>query len=185
MLTALILPAVALAGGGVALQDDVCIIKIDFYSAHFTAYQPDTRGNEQFCEDLPDTGTTLFVLDYLHGSLKEVPVDFRIIKDSTGLGQFARLEHIQALEDIEQHTVFYRPPTIEVGGSYQVEHDFLDAGDYVGIVSAGHPSNDKTYYAVFPFTVGAVNYSLWLSLAAIFAATVFLVVWRKNKPHSN
>ena len=83
------------AGGGVVLEDDVCIIWIDFYSAHFTAYQPDSSGNEQFCEDLPDTGETIFVLDYLHQSLKEVPVDFRIIRDVTGLGRYARLEQVQ------------------------------------------------------------------------------------------
>ena len=67
-------PAVGIqAGGGLVLEDDVCIIWIDFYSAHFTAYQPGSSGNEQFCEDLPDTGETIFVLDYLHQSLKEVP----------------------------------------------------------------------------------------------------------------
>jgi len=175
-LVALVLPVSGLAGGGVALQDDVCIIKIDFYSAHFTAYQPDTSGNEQFCEDLPDIGTTIFVLDYLHGSLKEVPVDFRIIRDATGMGQFVRLEHIQALDDIEQHTVFYKRPTVEVDGSYSVEHRFAETGDYVGIVSAGHPTNDKTYYAVFPFTVGAVNYSWWLGLAVAVIAALFLLL---------
>ena len=70
-ITAMMLPAgVALAGGGMVLKDDACIIEIDFYSAHFTAYQPQTRGNEQFCQQLPDLGETLFVLDYLHPSLR-------------------------------------------------------------------------------------------------------------------
>jgi len=185
LLPTLLLPSLAIAGGGVALQDDVCIIKIDFYSAHFTAYQPDTSGNEQFCEDLPDTGATIFVLDYLHDSLKEVPVDFRIIKDATEMGQFVRLDHIEALEDIEQHTVFYRPPSVEIDGSYQVEYAFVEAGDYVGIVSAGHPTNDKTYYAVFPFTVGALNYSLGFGLAAFLIAAVLLVVRLKKQSHSS
>ncbi len=77
----LLVPTQTWAGGGVILRDDVCIITIGFYEAHFTAYQPQTRGNEEFCEDLPDLGETLFVLDYLHTSMKEVPIDFRIIKD--------------------------------------------------------------------------------------------------------
>jgi hypothetical protein len=184
-LAASLTPTISQAGGGVALQDDVCIIKIDFYSAHFTAYQTDTSGSEQFCEDLPDTGMTIFVLDYLHNSLKEVPVDFRIIKDATGLGQFAKLEHVQALDDIEQHTVFYRRPSIEVDGSYTVEHKFDAPGNYIGIVSAGHPSNDKTYYAVFPFSVGAVNYTLWFGLGAFLLAAVLLAAWRKKQSRNN
>ena len=76
------------------LQDDVCKIKIGFYEAHFTAFQPETSGNRQFCEDLPDVGPTIFVLDYLHDSMKEVPIDFRIIRDVTGSGQFVRLEDV-------------------------------------------------------------------------------------------
>ena len=88
LLMLMCMPWTAFAGGGLILRDDVCIITIDFYEAHFTAYQPDTSGNEELCRDLPNTGETIFVLDYLHSSLKEVPVDFRIIKkrDRRGLG---------------------------------------------------------------------------------------------------
>lgn len=183
--TALILLVFALspvlyAGGGVALKDDKCIITIDFYTAHFTAYQTDVSGNEQFCEDLPGTGTTLFVLDYLHSSLKEVPVDFRIIKNVTGMGEFVRLEHIEALDNIDQHTVFYRAPTVESNGSYQVEHLFAKAGEYVGIVSAGHPSNGKTYYAVFPFTVGILRLDYWAAIAFFLAVGLFAYIMFKR-----
>ena len=89
------------AGGGMVLRDDKCIIEIGFYDAHFTAYQPQTRGNEQFCQELPDVGETLFVLDYLHGSMKEVPIDFRIITDVTDLGRFVQVSDIEAIENIE------------------------------------------------------------------------------------
>ena len=170
------IPQQALAGGGLILRDDVCIITIDFYEAHFTAYQPDTSGNEEFCRDLPDTGETLFVLDYLHRSLKEVPVDFRIIRDVTGLGQFARWEDVQQIEDIESHTVFYREPEVEAGGSYRVQHDFLEKGDYIGVVTAGHPTNDKLYNAVFPFSVGARRYPFWLLYFLV--AGLFLTLFR-------
>ena len=167
-------PRPALAGGGLILRDDVCIITIDFYEAHFTAYQPDTSGNEEFCRDLPNTGETIFVLDYLHKSLKEVPVDFRIIRDVTGLGQFARWEDVQQIEGIEKHTVFYRPPVVESGGSYRVQHDFEEKGDYIGIVTAGHPTNDKLYNAVFPFSVGARNYPFWLLYLLVAGLFVYL-----------
>ena len=116
-------PASAIyAGGGVVLEDDVCIIWIDFYSAHFTAYQPNTGGNTQFCRDLPDTGDTIFVLDYLHQSLKEVPVTFRIIRDVTGQGRFVKLKHIEEIDNIEIHRIspdcIRRDVTADIGADY-------------------------------------------------------------------
>jgi len=174
-----VIPATStLAGGGLVLEDDVCIIRIDFYSAHFTAYQPDTSGNTQFCRDLPDTGETIFVLDYLHQSLKDVPVDFRIIRDVTGQGRFVKLKHVEAIEDIEQHTVFYQLPTIRPDASLKIEHNFAEEGAYIGIVTAGHPSKDTVYTAVFPFEVGGSNFTWLAALFLLLAGATFLVVRR-------
>ena len=171
MAGATLLSSIAIAGGGLVLEGDVCIIRIDFYSAHFTAYQPDSSGNTQYCQDLPDTGETIFVLDYLHQSLKEVPVDFRIIRDVTGQGSFVKLKHVEAIEDIEQHTVFYQPATIEMDASLKVEYDFEEKGSYIGIVSAGHPSSDTIYTAVFPFEVGRSDFG-YLPLVILLLAGI-------------
>jgi hypothetical protein len=166
------------AGGGLVIEDDVCVIWIDFYSAHFTAYQPERSGNEQFCQDLPNTGETIFVLDYLHQSLKEVPVDFRIIRDVTGQGQYVKLKHVEAIEDIEEHTVFYQPPVVRPDASLKIEYDFQEKGAYVGIVSAGHPSTDMIYTAVFPFEVGVSAYGYGLPLLVLVAGAVFFAFRR-------
>jgi hypothetical protein len=167
------------AGGGVILQDDVCKIKIGFYEAHFTAFQPETSGNKQFCEDLPDVGPTIFVLDYLHDSMKEVPIDFRIIRDATELGRFVRPEDLEALGYLEKHTIFYQSPIIEIDASLSVESFLPDKGNYIGIVTAGHPTNDNIYVAVFPFEVGAINISYIYPLLAFSAPALLLwVLWR-------
>jgi hypothetical protein len=178
MAMTLIPVAGTLAGGGLVIEDDVCIIRIDFYSAHFTAYQPDTSGNTQFCRDLPDTGETIFVLDYLHQSLKEVPVDFRIIRDVTGLGRFVKLKHVEAIEDIEQQTVFYQPPIIRPDASLKIEYEFVEEGAYIGVVTAGHPSKDTIYTAVFPFEVGGSNFAWLAPLVLLLAGAAFFVVRR-------
>jgi len=173
--------ALSLAGGGLVLEGDVCIIRIDFYSAHFTAYQPGTSGNEQFCQDLPNAGVTIFVLDYLHQSLKEVPVEFRIIRDVTGQGRFVKLKHVEELEDIEQHTVFYQAPVIRADASLKIEHDFREKGAYLGIVSAGHPSNNTTYTAVFPFEVGASNRGYILPMLLLLIGAAYILVRRHRR----
>ena len=170
-----------LAGGGMVIEDDICIVEVEFYSMHFTAFQPDTRGNEQFCQDLPDTGGTIFVLDYLHLSLKDVPVSFRIIREVTGQGRFVKPKHVLALGALEPYTVFYQEPVIEADASFQAEYVFTEDGEYIGIVTAGHPVNDKLYLAVFPLRVGRSGSSLLLP--GSIAALVFggALVWRRRR----
>ena len=90
-----------LGHGGVAFEEDKCVINIGFLKAHFTAYQPQSRGNKEFCEDIPEVEVAVFVIDYLHDFLKKTPVDFRIIEDVHGFGVFANWEDIERLDDIE------------------------------------------------------------------------------------
>ncbi|HET6564551.1 MAG TPA: hypothetical protein VFG52_03985 [Xanthomonadales bacterium] len=173
------LPSPASAGGGVVMEGDKCTMHIDFYSARFTAYQPETQGNQEFCEDLPDTGLTLFVLDYLHPSLKEVPVDFRIIRNTTDQGRFAVWDDVAKLGDLRPLTVFYQAPTVEGDASLQLEYEFTEPGEYIGIVTAGHPSNDNTYRSVFPFEVGRPRYQAAL-LALAIIGVLALYGWRRQ-----
>jgi hypothetical protein len=65
---------------------------------------------------------------------------------------------------------------VEAGGSYRVQHDFLEKGDYIGVVTAGHPTNDKLYNAVFPFSVGARRYPFWLLF--LLVAGLFVILFR-------
>lgn len=175
ILLALMWSGSTVAGGGVVLSSDSCIITIGFYTAHFTAYQPQSTGNEEFCEDLPAIGESIFVLDYLHESLREVPVDFRIIKDVTGTGRFAKWEDVERLGDIEPHTVFYQAPIVRSDGSYRVVYEFPEKGDYIGVVTAGHPSNENIYYSVFPFSVGVRKFPLWIAFVAVALLFVLLI----------
>jgi hypothetical protein len=137
-----------------------------------------TRGNEQFCQQLPDTGETLFVLDYLHPSLKEVPVSLRIIHDVTGQGSFVKLKHVEEIEDIDSHTVFYQPPVIRPDASFKVDFDLDAEGSYIGIVTAGHPSSDVVYTAVFPFEVGGPDIKFLLSMFVLFL--IFAIILLKR-----
>ncbi|MCZ6617521.1 MAG: hypothetical protein O7E57_05270 [Gammaproteobacteria bacterium] len=176
LLAVLFWPATASAHGGVVFEEDVCVLEIGFLQAHFTGYQPQSRGSEEFCEDLPDLGDSVFVIDYLHEFLKEMPVDFRIVTDSQNLGMYAKWEDIVNLDDIEGDTVFYQPPTRWRDGVLNVSHDFTISGGYIGIVTAQHPTEDKLYNAVFFFHVGATDYG-YFPLFLGFAIFAQLVYW--------
>ena len=170
----------ATAHGGVGMEDDMCVINVGFLKAHFTIYQPKTYGTQEFCEDIPEVASSVFVIDYLHDFLKEMQVDFRIIKDVNNFGIFANWDDIAGLEDIEQDTVFYLPPEKRSDGVLTVNYNFQQAGGYIGIVTAVHPEKGKTYHAVFYFQVGGTDYGyLPLFIALLVLAQV--LYWFSNR----
>jgi len=153
-------PQTALAHGGVVEEDDICVIKVNYLRAHFKIYQPRVSGHEQFCEDLPAAAESVFVMEYLHDSLASMPIEFRIIRDVTGKGRFARMEDVEQIADLDAATVFYRPPELEPH-VYTVAYEFAEEGDFIGIVSARNPDTDQEFAAVFPFEVGFTGWGYW------------------------
>ena len=140
--------------GGVAFEDDLCVINIDFMQAHFTVFQPETSESTEYCEDIPNVTRSVFVMEYLHDLLTEMVLDFRIVRDVNDVGRFASWEDIEAIDDLEAATVFYEAARMEEGGFYRTSYEFLEKGTYIGVVTADHPTEDRNYNAVFYFRVG-------------------------------
>lgn len=163
-------PFPAAAHGGVVADQDLCIIQIGVFRAHFTVYQPMTRASEEFCEDVPDVSEALFVLDFLHDSLREVPIDFRIIKDVQGRTIYASWADVQSLDDLESATVYYQSPRLFPDNAMNVTHQFSERGWYTGIVTTRHPTKDIRYQAVFGFHVGRRDAGYWPLMVLIFLA---------------
>ena len=147
------------AHGGVVADGDLCLINIDYLRGHFKIYQPLTDGHKDYCEDLPKAAESIFVMEYLHTGLGEIPIDFRIIRDVTGKGRFAIWEDVAAIPDLDAVTVFYREAAVEPD-VITVIHDFDEEGDYIGVVTA-IADGGKTYRAVFPFEVGFTGIGYW------------------------
>lgn len=167
----------AAAHGGVVMEEDQCVIDIGLFRAHFTIYQPQSRGSEEFCEEVPDLGETIFVMDYLHESLRQMPVDLRIIRDVNDRKQYANWEDVQQIEDLEAATLFYQPPRVEPAGALTSNATFEDSGWYIGIVTTRHPTLDREYNAVFGFHVGGKGFGWWplLLLIALFVQLHFWI----------
>lgn len=158
----------ALSHGGVVEDGDLCVIKVSYLRAHFKIYQPATTGHKQFCEDLPSATESVFVMEYQHDSLSEMLLDFRIIRDVTGKGRFARIEDVEAITNIDAVTLYYRAPLV-VPDVYTVNHVFKSEGDFIGIVSATDVETGKTYAAVFPFEVGFTGLGYWPYIIGLLA----------------
>lgn len=161
-------PAV-LSHGGVVEEGDLCVIKVNYLRGHFKIYQPRSDGHNEYCEDLPNATETVFIMEYLHSELGDVPLDFRIIKDVTGKGRFARWEDVAEIDDLDSVTVFHQQAVIEPD-VFSVVHTFDEEGDYIGIVTANVDHADKVYRAVFPFEVGFTGFGYWPWFIAILIA---------------
>ena len=167
VLTALFFPSTGATHGGVVEEDDICVINIGYLKAHFKIYVPEERGHEQYCEDIPVRGGSVFVMEYLHEGLSDAEIDFRIIENVTGKGIFARLTDVEAIDDLDAVTLRYEAPRV-VPGVYMLLQPFDADGEYIGIVSARNKDDGKLHTAVFPFEVGYTGIGYWpLFIAAI------------------
>lgn len=169
------LPDDAPAHGSVAADNDLCLIQIGYYKAHFKVYLPEKRRHEQFCEDLPVAGESIFVMEYVHSGLSEVPIDFRIIRNVTGQGRFARLADVDRLGDLRDVTVFHHAAEMQPD-VFTARHVFTQPGEFIGIVTLRAPDTGRAYTAVFPFDVGftGLGYWPWFALAAVLLQANYL-----------
>ena len=167
-----LLPTRSAAHGSVTPEDDICIIRIGFYRAHFKMYLPRSKGHQEYCEDIPGTGETVFVMEYEHSGLGDVPVDFRIIRNITGKGIFTALEDVERIEDLDAVTVVHHAAAVQPD-VFTIMYDFAEQGEFVGIVTVQSPENGKVYTAVFPFEVGFAGFGWWPWFVLIALALQF------------
>jgi hypothetical protein len=157
----LALPAVALAHGGVSMENDMCKLRVGPYAMHFTGYQPVSAPELEFCEDIPATGQTIIVLDYLDPKLRDLPVEVRIVRD------------VADSSDLDRITVFHMPAALYPRGNLVIDHTFPEPGRFVGIVTVGE------HVSRFPFAVGTrprralLLYAGFGALAAGVGAALF------------
>ena len=67
------------AHGGLSMEQDMCKLTVGPYMMHFAGYQEDAQRTE-FCEDIPHKGPTIVVLDMVDPALRDMPVEFRIVR---------------------------------------------------------------------------------------------------------
>lgn len=166
----------ASAHGSVTPEEDLCLIRIGYYSAHFKVYLPHSRGHQQFCEDLPAAGESIFVMEYEHAGLSTAAIDFRIIENVTGQGRFARLRDVERIKNIDAHTVYHLPPASQ-RDVYTAMYEFRERGEFIGIVKAEEPVTGEVYTAVFPFSVGFGGFGYWPLFALLALVMQINYLW--------
>jgi hypothetical protein len=158
------------------MAEDMCKLTIGPYMMHFTGYQPEESQAKQFCEDIPATGHTVVVLDYIEQDLRTLPVELRIIKD-TG-----------SEENLDAITVLHLPPKVYTNGSVDFEYTFDKPGKFVGLVTVGEK---REYVSRFPFSVGELNIftryfmSIYMVPVVAVLAVAALLFFKRDREKSH
>lgn len=166
----------ALAHGGVKLEQDECVLKIGPNTMHFIGYQR-TGEEQEFCEDIAQTGPTVIALTAVSPDLRDMAIGVRVVKD---VGEEKEKANIDAA------TVFYLPPKVYRNGTLTFEHDFKEAGHYVGIVTVQDEDGNQ-WVSRFPFSVGIYTFMGMIEYilygVGVVALTGFLwfVFWHRAK----
>lgn len=170
----------AAAHGSVTPDADLCIIRIGFFKAHFKVYLPESHGHTEYCEDLPGIGNSIFVMEYEHDGLAEVPIDFRIIRNVTGQGRFTNFDDINQLGDLADVTVFHHEAAIQ-RDVFTAAHTFEAPGEFVGIVTVERPDGAGVYTATFPFEAGFTGSGYWPWIIAALVLLQINYLWMSGR----
>jgi hypothetical protein len=145
----------------------------------FTGYQP-LKSRETFCDDIPDVGPTIIVLDAEQDELRDMALEMRILRN---VGQASDDENV------DQNTEKYVPPKKYKTGTLNFEHNFVNKGQYIGLVKA-KGDDGREYLARFPFTVGTtaerdLTAALFLAGVAVVGFGLwFRQAFMKKKPQA-
>lgn len=147
-------PALAFAHGGVSIEDDMCVIKLTNYKAHFTGYMPEQRGVREFCESFPVTGTAVIAIDFISGELREQRIMFEVARDFTGKGAKVTPEDLQGDQQTryEEALIHRESAAFRDTGTINFSVDLDTKGWYIGVMKI--VSDDGVVgESVFPFNV--------------------------------
>jgi len=154
-----------------------CAAMIDGKTIHIAAYQPEFS-LDKFCDDLPATGKTVLAFDFDSPSLRDSPVEIRIVKES--------MTSLPTGGDLDPLTEAYLAPRTYPNGTLYFEHDFKESGQFIVLITFTQLSGETTT-ARFKFSVGQPLHRLApLMVGGALIAFALLFYWRhagkRSKP---
>jgi hypothetical protein len=166
----------ARARGSLALSQDMCLLFVGPDYMYFSGYQS-AKPRKRFCEDVPDVGETIFAVDFAQDQMRDMKVDFRIVHD---------VGEDKEQDSLDELTVAYLPPKIYPTGSVSLRYNFVQRGNYAGLVTVDGPHGEH-WVARFPFAVGwhyPIRLPYYLLTAAVLLA-LLLYFWGRDEPRAS
>ena len=164
------------------MEDDACVMNIAGMRAHFTGYQPDSRATQEFCEDIPELGKAIIVIDFIERRLRSMDVEFRVLDDVNGVGARGTYSDLGDAQDIKRNTLVSLPEAKYPRGTLTFTHSFDKPGWYIGMLTAR--DGDAVHRSVFPFQVGVRSYGGYIFAFVLvigFSTLVYVLTGRNSK----
>jgi hypothetical protein len=169
--------------GGVSNEGNECKLRVGPYIMNFSGYQPSNNVSKQFCDDMPTIGKSIIVLDFIDNKLRDMTVNFRVIK--------AEVEALGTAEDgivddaeLAQTPFFEIPAKNYPTGTMTISQEFLEKGHFVGYVVV-EGENEK-FISRFPFSVGYPQTGIPAGLKipiGVFLVVIVIMIWlARRKP---
>ncbi len=137
--------------GGVSNDGNECKLSVGPYLMGFSGYQPENNLSEQFCDDMPNTGKSIIVLDFIDRKLLGMTVSFKVINaDRAALGTADDAMVNEA--ELAAKAFFEIPAKIYPSGTMKISQEFKEKGHFVGYVVV--EGDNEKHISRFPFSVG-------------------------------
>lgn len=161
------------AGPEAMVMGNMCMAMFGYDMIHITATQPD-KSRAEYCSEIPSTGKTVMVFDIENTKFRDYPLELRIIRDP--------LTPVSADTDLEPLTELHLPAKAYAKGTFNFEHDFKEAGHYIGLVTITRENGQKET-SQFKFTVGETLWG-WVPQIAgfILIAGMLAAYWHHTHP---
>ncbi len=155
-------------GGAAGTDTDQCKFELEKdHWIHYTAYQPKAYPAEEFCGNIPDTGTlTQLVFDYQDQRYRDRAIEFEVTKEPEGKRVF--------FEEAKKHksgtVILNLPEGVAEPGKYLIHITLLqDSGERLDAhmsfkAGAGQPAS-KSSLGLYALVLFAGLYILYLSHA--------------------
>lgn len=171
------------AHGGVSNEGNECKLSVGPYVMNFSGYQPENNVSKQFCDDMPNVGKSIIVLDFVDDKLRHLTVNFRVIKsDVAALGTEEDGKVNEA--ELAQTPIFEIPAKHYPSGTMTISQEFIEKGYFVGYVVI-EGENEK-FISRFPFSVGytqkGIPAALKIPIAVLLLIIVIMVWFARRKP---
>lgn len=151
-------------GGGAAQEFDTCRIEVGGHWVHFTAYQPQLSGMEEFCGNLPSPGQSNLVIDYEGKALRQMEVEFELTKEPEGTSL------VKVPMGKHSNGVITTPYSFQAAGKYLAHITLVNEGQRIDahlpiVVGSGRDSGGTNTYLIAAIVLTALGYVLYLSNA--------------------
>ncbi|HUI21906.1 MAG TPA: hypothetical protein VLZ74_12795 [Methylocella sp.] len=143
-----------------------CAMMIGADAIQVSGYEPDVS-EDKYCRDFPSTGKIIFAFDLGAPSMRDLPIEVRIIKDSPSTNA-----------DLVALTEAYLAPKIYKNGTISLEHKFEESGHFIVLVTLIETSGEKKT-ARFKFSVGQTLFNFVpLIVIGVVTGGALFYYWR-------